>query len=193
MTNTDAFYEAFVNIPHTVLGRRLQPLCLFHLLWLYLIQSPLIITNKETTLKDLEIAVLICGSKNDSEIFKLLDGKEQNTLQKISNYFWRRRNRKRDFQSELKKFIAYNDDYIALPRFLPKEDGEANEKIPWLLLHATSLIKATGWSEETVFSMPIGKVMWFNLALGFLATGETRIMSDKEQQAVEALKANRVL
>jgi hypothetical protein len=136
---------------------------------------------------------LICGSKNNSEVFRRINGKEQNWWQRISNYFWRRRNRKRDFQSELKRFIAYNDDYIALPRFLPKEDAEADEKIPWLLLHATSLIKATGWNEETVFSMPIGKVMWFNLALGFLATGETRIMSDKEQQAVEALKANRVL
>lgn len=191
MNNEQAFAESFINLFHTVLGKRLRPLSLNHLIWLYNIESPLVFTDKETTLADLELATLICSQDTHERILRAIDGKARRLPGKFAKYFWRFVNCNcRNFNTELKRFIAYQDDYLALPKFFPNDETkESNDSIPWLLLHATALIKATGWSEETVFKLPIGKLLWFNLAFGFLNTGETRILSDKEQQAIDALKS----
>lgn len=188
MTNADCFFESFTNVEHTILGRKLKPFSLLHLIWLYQINSPLVYTSLKTTLADLEIAALICSGETNEHIVKEI-GKKQSKWKRITRYLWRCRNKKRDFEAELKKFIAYNDDYISLPKFFPKDEKESNESLPWFLLHAAALIRQTGWAEQTVFSMPVGKIIWFNLAFGYLESGNTSIMSEKEQAAAAALQA----
>lgn len=185
MSNESAFFESWTNVPHVILGRKLQPLSIFHYVWLYQVGSPLVYTAKPATMADLELAVLICSSSTNEQVLAVLEGK--GILQRMRNYFWRKANRKRNLQTELTKFIAYNDDHIALPEFYSSDTKEINERLPWLFVVAASLIKTTGWTEEKVFSMPIGKVFWLNLAFHYLETGKTSIISDKEQLAMKIL------
>ena len=188
LSNNEVFFESWVHVPHKVLGRELKPLSILHLIWLYNAESPLVITNKNVTMEDLEIAVLICSNCTNEGILAALNAKENGIRLRISNYFWRRQNRrKRSLQLELRRFLTYNDDFMALPKFMPRE-GESDEKLPWLLVHMANLIKATGWDEQEVLNMPIGKVLWYNLAFGYLETGETRVMSDREKLAADAIK-----
>jgi hypothetical protein len=179
-SNRDKFLECFANVPHFLLGKKLQPLCLLHFLWLEHIGSPLVETSKAIKISDLELAALICSSHSSAEILSKLSA---NTLQRR---FWRFCNGFRNPEKETRRFLAYQDDYCSLPDF-GDSGGEKNETIPWLLLQAASLIKETGWSEETVFTYPIGKLIWFNVAFGYLHSGETGVVSDKERAAMEAL------
>lgn len=188
MTNNDSFYESWLNVSHKVLGCKLQPLSLNHLLFLYQIESPVVYTSKPITLKDLEIAVLVCSSKSTEEILdKIKPSNYLNPFQILQRYLWLRKNKHRNFEEESLKFISYYSDYCSLPVMLETE-GETNQAIPFQLVHAANLIKNTGWSESTVFSMSVGKVIWLNLAFGYLKSGETNVMSDKELEAVKMLK-----
>lgn len=201
MNNLQRYFENEVNVPHTVLGWQLQPLSLRHMMWLQHLESPLLNTDKVTTLQDLELAVLVCSSKSHEETLSNLGIKPGKGLLKRCRWemrkkalnWWCASNRKKistgkALQDEIRKFLAYQDDYCCLPSFTPKDSQATHEKVPYLLVYAAALIKSTGWSEETVFNMPVGKVIWFNTTFGYLNTGETNILSDKERHAMEMLK-----
>lgn len=179
--NTAKFFESYVNVPHSVLGVKLNPLSLLHYLWLHHLESPLITTGKEGSLADLELAALICSSSSSEEILRKINRK--GFFAKV----WRYRNRYRQLNLEALAFLAYHDDYVSLPLFGDTKGEE--EKLPYLLLYAANLIKATGWSEEVVFTMPLGKLIWLNVAFSYLNSGKTNVISDWEQAATAALKA----
>lgn len=179
MENVARYFEALVNIPHKVLGKRLEPFSLLHVLWLEQLKSPLIHTSETMKTADLELAALVCSSRTSEEILTKI--REPRRL-------WRFRNRYRDLAQETRKFLAYQDDYCALPEFA-ESGGVFHERLPSLLLQAASLIKETGWSEQHVMTLPLGKVIWFNSAFSYLRTGETSIVSDTERAAMEALTA----
>lgn len=181
MDNVARYFEALVNVPHRVLGKRLEPFCLLHILWLEQLNSPLVATSEPLAMADLELAALICSSKTSEEIL---------TKIKKPRPLWRYRNRFRDLKNETRKFLTYQDDHCALPEFADSNHGN-HERLPSLLLSAAALIKETGWSEETVMTLPLGKVVWYNAAYGYLASGETRVVSDRERVAMEALTSLR--
>jgi len=179
VTNGSKFLENYVNLTHKILGKTLKPFCLLHLLWLENIGSPLFKTSEAVTLSDLEIAVLICSSSSSEEILKKLSRKRR---------LWHLWNTRRDLQEESKAFIVYQDDFASMPTFSDSEKGESLEQIPWLLTQMAALIRETGWQEESILLMPLGKVIWYNSAFCYLATGNTSIISDKEQAASLALE-----
>jgi len=181
--NNSRCLENWVNVPHTVLGKRLAPFCLLHLQWLEHLGSPLFFTSQQATLSDLELAVLICSSRSSEEILSRLQSKSPVLS------FWRWRNRKKPLVGEIKAFLAYQDDFCSLPEFATKDGGQTVEKIPCLLLQLATLIKETGWRQGDVLTMPVGQVVWLNSAFSYLSTGETAVVSDKERAAMAALDA----
>jgi len=183
MTNSERFFEAFIHVPHHVLGRRLKPLSLLHLLFLYHIESPLVLTDRQATLPDLELAVLICSSSTSDEILSKI---KRNGKIRLS--VWRNINAFRKLKKHLQGFIKYTDDYCSLPRF-NEISQETEEVIPWILMHAASLIKNTGWDKQKVFELPVGESVWFNTTFSYLDTGKSNVQSDKEAAVVEFIKA----
>lgn len=179
MDNVSRFFESLVNVEHTVLGVRLRPFCLLHLLWLTQLKSPLVETSLPMTLGALELAALICSSKTSEEIL---------TKIKKPRRLWRFWNRYRTLQQETKRFLAYQDDHCALPEYSDAQ-GNSIERLPSLLLQAASIIKETGWSEQTVMNLPLGKLLWYNAAYAYLRSGETSVVSDHDRAAFEALRA----
>ena len=181
MTNYDALFECLINSKHTLLGIDLTPFCLLHLLWLTHIESPFIETANNITLADVELAAIICSSSTSEQILERIQERKLSLLKKIKSVLWRRRNKQRDLRQEVLAFLDYQNDYLALPRFQSRpETEEHNEVIPWFYSIACHIMKETGWSEQTVLTMPLGKLHWLSLALVYQATGETNIKSDKE-------------
>ncbi len=184
MGNTAQFFESFVNVSHKVLGIELKPFSLNHYLWLEQLDSPLV-NSSPCAMADLEVAVLICSQVTNEQIQDRLSA--SNLWRRMRRASWRKKNEKRDLTNSFNSFIAYQNDYLALPRFAPPS-GETEEKLPWLLVTASAVIRNTGWSEETVFQMPIGKVFWFASVFALLKNGETNVISDKAQGAEDALR-----
>lgn len=186
MNNADIFFETLVNVRHEVLGLELKPFCILHLLWLQHIASPLFLTSKRIEIQDVEIAVIICSSSSSEEILAKLN--PSSFWQRHLRKRWHRRNRREDLGRIVKQFLAYQDDYCSLPQLFTKDENR-DEKLPWLLLYTTGLIKATGWNLEKVLALPLGQVIWLNIAFGYLASGETSVISDRERAAMDALRA----
>lgn len=189
ITPTESFFEAFLNSSHRVLGKRLEPYSLRHLMILSRIQSPLI-HGGAVTLSDLMIAVLVCSQMSVEGSLNALEAKDWRS------WLWQRNARKADVSRELNAFLAYLHDFTSLPEFENKVDENGcpvvtNEKIPTLLCHAAQLIRWTGWDEEKVLSMPLGKLIWYNLAFGYLETGDSRVVSEQELNAQRQLAAIR--
>lgn len=187
---TEAFLEAWINYPHTLLGRKLRPLCLRHLLWLHALKSPLVLTSQPVTLQDLEIAALVCGSSSDEEIVTGLNVKELSPFASFRLKLWHRSNRRRDPKAEAKAFLAYQDDYLKLPETYDSGGSGPDCALPWLLMRAAALIQQTGWSEATVYNLPLGKLLWLNIAFAYLTTGETNVMTDADILARNALQSS---
>lgn len=183
-TTTDAFFEAWINTEHRLLGRKLRPLCLRHLLFLHAIQSPLVVTDKPCTLPDLEVAAIVCGSATDAEALTAFNVQKLSAFEKFRLRIWHRQNLRRDVRKEAEAFLAYQDDFLSIPEVYETEGGtKTGTGLPWLLMHAAALIQATGWGEGEVFNMPVGKIVWLNLAFGYLKTGETSVITDADQEA----------
>jgi len=187
-SNHERLLENFVNRPHSILRLRLQPFCLLHWLWLEYIASPFVITSKEISLADIELAALVCSSRTSEQILAKITAKNGNIWKRTAARLWHWRNRKTDLKAASQAFIAYQDDYCSLPEFAA-EGSNRDPKLPVVLYYAASLIKETGWAEDTVLTMPLGKVVWYNAALGYLNSGDTSIISDRERQAMAALDA----
>jgi len=88
----------------------------------------------------------------------------------------------------LRRFIAYQDDFTSLPSYATNENNETAEALPSFLLQAAAIIKETGWTQETVFALPLGQIIWLNSAFAYLSTGKTSVISDKETAARFALR-----
>jgi len=186
MTNAAIFFETLVNLKHEVLGLELKPFCVLHLLWLQHIGSPLFVTSAPVKIEDVELAAIICSCATNEEILAKLT--PRNRWQRFLRNRWHRRNRRQDLATAVKSFLAYQDDFCSLPQFASKEQNR-DEKLPWLLLYAAGLIKATGWDLVKVLTLPLGQVIWLNISLGYLESGETSVISDRERAAMDALAA----
>jgi hypothetical protein len=186
VSNLARFFESAVNAPHKVLGRNLKPFSLLHYLWLEHVESPFVHTDKPISRADVELAVLICSCDSSNAIQARLKSSQSWVSRILAAWFRRKGNLKTDVAS----FLTYHEDYFCPPEYITKKDGTFYvENIPWLLNLATYIIRETGWSEETVWTMPLGKLFWYDASLRYLKSGEAHIVTDAERAAEEALTA----
>lgn len=92
-----------------------------------------------------------------------------------------------NYEKQLAKFNNYISDYLSLPETY--ENGDAsNNPYPFALMFACKLIKQTGYEWDYVFyQMPISLIFWMVSCGDYIETGETNLISDKEQQAIALL------
>ena len=161
-----------------IFGVRLRKFCLWHRLLLRTIDSPF--TRKgAVTLRDLRTAIGVCRLKyGDSRVVKpklgpflmvcgltaggLLrrwkkpaDPKEPNPLQKT-------------LARRVDAFLEYCGDYLQQPEYtIITPDTKSPHpqtprgRAPEELQHASELISWSGWSEATVWNLPLGKANWY--------------------------------
>lgn len=174
------FYEAFINCPHKVLGKKLKPFSLTHCLYLEAIESPFmaVINGGEAniTRKDLELAVLICSSDDPlGEISRAY------ALRNIGMKFHR-------FKRGCTRFLSYLTDFVTVPELWDKTEGENVLNAPWILSKATLLLTKTSMSLSEIWNMPLGELLWYSACIAEHA-GVAEIQSETDKAAIaEALK-----
>jgi hypothetical protein len=177
MSNSSLFLEAIINTEHKVYGKKLLPLSLFHIAMLENIKSPLLLGG-EFTGEDIMKAAIVCSSKNVQK----LNGKFRNFINNMLFFAYKP-------HIQLAKWQAYWDDYFPTPDFMDNEGEDKESKFPYVASCAARVIKNTGWSfNEVFYNIPVGQLVWLNLSFGFVESGETNIVSDKEKDIMQKIK-----
>lgn len=179
MTNSELIFEAFVNTSHRICGLKMRPLCILHLMWLEQIDSPLRYDTERITLRDIELAALICSSRSHDEILKKLE-------RPPFLYSWI--NQLRKCSVEAPKWHAYLKDYFAVPEFGDNGSSRVNE-LPWLQVYLGALMKEFGMPLDEALTVPIGQAVWLNITAGYLNSGQTNVVSDGVKAAQEFIKS----
>lgn len=155
-----AFREAFENVGHRVYGYRLKPYSLWHRFCLEMLNSP-VITGEPTSGLELYAAARVCCSQF-GELPDLAPAKGLIRRLRLSA-----RLRQYGLQAEAKKFQAYLEDFESGPKLWPDEGGSRSPKCSEMdqgLELAAHVIRETGWTQETVWNMPIGQLRWYSAA-----------------------------
>jgi len=177
MNNSQLFLESIINTEHRVYGKKMLPLSLFHVAMLENIESPLLIGG-ELKPEDIQKAAIICSSKN---VQKLNDS-FRNFINNLLFFLYKP-------HKELSKWEAYWSDYFPTPQMMEDENIKENT-FPYVASCAAAIIKSTGWDFNKVFyETPIGQLVWLNLSFGFVETGKTNVISDKELDIMEKIRA----
>lgn len=175
-----AFVEAFSNTQHRVLGRRLDPFCLWHQFNLEVAQSKLLL-DLPFTLFDLWTAVEICTSP-------WTPSHQIPRIRKVSKlrFLWMMRRYK--LQEETLKFSAYLVDYSTRPKFWKNnhETKFGNERdFDENLELALHLVKQ-GFSWREVWTLPLGMLHWNSVGLSKLAGAKVDIWTPEHQRMFDA-------
>lgn len=183
------FRESFINDEHRVLGRRLKPYCLYYQFWLKSIDSPFLNPGRSVTVADLELAVRVCSSPYGEAPLKL-----PTRLGLRGHLLWWWRCWKYDFEEERERFQDYVDDLYDPPEVKSTGDkkvinkGASGEVLPQELSLAASLIEATRWSEERVWTMPLGKAHWYAAAFAVLKDPEFKLVTQEDRDHMAMIK-----
>ena len=187
------FFEAWINrADHVVLGRRLHPFCLYDIAALEFIESPFLNLDKaeRVTYDDLRLAVRICSEKpgaaleanffQTSGIREIWDALCFRRLRKITST-------EASFTYECDRFSAYLEDYYSTPFYCESDEEEPSLKLHWLLICATRCLRNTSFSEDYVWSMPVGKLTHYGAASALLDGASDDLVSPDEEAAMKEM------
>jgi len=157
-TFREAVAEAlFHDGPYTVLGRRLDPFCLRHYLFLEAYGSPLI-HGGNVTMIDLQTAALVC-STSSHEAFNQANGR--------ANFFWNIWwiiTGALSVSIGLNRFNRYLEDYFPeFPMYAPPGSASDDEGIPSLTIAAARCLPAFGRKET--LNMPLGEMLIWSMSI----------------------------
>ena len=174
VTNSDIFLESIIHAQHSVYGFKLKPLSLFHL---SLIERfcPTVLSGSEITREELKKASAICACRDLKDFLNINRLSVKGYLSIFYNY-----------EKELIKFERYISDHMTLPESNEQTGEEKNNPFPFALMFAGKLIKDTGYKWDYVFyDMSISQIFWLVSVVGYIESGETGIISDKEKSIME--------
>jgi len=179
------FAEAWINKQYKILGKNLHSYCLYDVLALHAIESPVIVGG-QLTLEELEKAVLICSTPlpaNQMEaaiysdkIARLFDIKSKTWLQKYLLKRWHKKNEKR-YAPELFNFRCFLEDYSTFPKIHSELKGAGNGA-NHVLARAGFYIYQTGASVEYTFSLPIGQLNHLSTYFSALNSGKITFIEE---------------
>jgi len=190
--------EGWNNRPdHRVYGFNLRPFCLYYLHLMQSIDSPLLRADRPFGPNDLLIASEICSAPWSEEGY---------TLDRIFNpsRFRKRRNQLRivteRFLKQRDAWVAYYGDYLVLAEKW-EDTGETYDEfnhivsskkkfgrtdLDRVMATATAIVFASGWSEEKVMMMPIGKAFGWADYFAIQQGAKIQFKTAKEQAMIEA-------
>jgi len=175
------FAESWINDRHTVLGFELRPFCLYYRLLFEVTESPFL-TGAPFSIVELSAAVRMCRMDFGDWIrTKPLSFIDKWRLSRLSNRF--------DLGTEANKLEAYLCDHFSPPEFWHKAQGSSHGLPPETASLAAQLINATGWTEERVWMLPIGKAYWYSALFAKIGGAELRFVSETEDELEAVRKA----
>lgn len=157
----ERFAEAWLNLDHTVCGRRLRPYCLQHALALQLIDSPFVDPEpREIRWSDLFRAAAICACRFEQHPRAPGYWAMMNYILGHACTRWLSRGRfGTSLALEAERFRTYQNDFQSEPDLFFENEGR-ELTAPVLLGRAVYLHAHCGITEERAWTMPIGKALW---------------------------------
>jgi len=176
------YTEAFANTDHTVLGKRLDPFCLWHQHCLELVQSKTLV-GKPLTPFDLWVAVRVCTTPWSTQ-FRIPNLKAPSQLRwlwEVGRY---------NFADEVAKFSAYFEDYVSQPKLWPNShegdvEGAGDRDMDDNFEIAIHLVTATTLAWPDVWTMPIGAARWCSLGALKMSGAKVDIWTPAHQARFE--------
>lgn len=176
------FAAAYIddNKRHRVLGRRLRPFCLWHVLLLQAIHSPFV-AGGNATLFDLKNAVAICRL-----------GYRQSHIRR---QFWPRFMTVKRLRKHVELFMEYVGDYLSKPEYtvvpLDIRDRRPPPRItppPAVVCTAYNAAYGARISIKEAWEMPIGEA-YISEAMHFRAQGsQLDFLNDEEKEFQRQMK-----
>lgn len=180
------FLESFIHQPHSVMGVRLVPFSLRHLMALDVCASPFLDTSKTIGWPDIEIAVTICSLRNPLPLLYRLDRLRKWRVRWIRTFGGEKRK-----WTEAAGFVAYLADYHAVPETAEEEGQKNRSKTPWIL-RVIETLRKDGIREEDAWAMPSGEALWRYAAILENGGAELNILDEDEKglkRLIEGLPA----
>lgn len=181
----DRFFEAWITREWRVCGRKLQPLCLGHVVNLEAVNSPLtpyreVDPDRPITPGDVLVAAKICSEKFPHPA---------RIKPTIGDVIWRVAMESSDDLLRLHGmlFAAYRNDHCSSPEFwIDDTAGNSGRAIsaPLALSKAAFLLANSTLSEERIWSMPLGRVDYVIAAIEERKTGSVRFFYPEEVEAI---------
>jgi hypothetical protein len=185
----ESFAESFVNCSHRVLGLKLLPFSLWGRFQLELISSPFL-EGGNILPTDLENACRACRLVYPRTISP-----------KIKWWSFRWRLAGRNFQDECTKFSSYLEDYFAPPRFLPvlrkkfgHQEAPQTHPPPEAMQIFSAVVTMTGWPEEKIWMLPVGKAYWYAAGHWYQAGIELDFLTPEHlilKKRIDAIRAQK--
>lgn len=179
------FQEAFCHAPrgHTVLGRKLHPLCAFDLLTLETINSPFLLDDGTAEIADLVLAVWILSNSIPEDLcignLELGDAGKQ-WLESIRGEI--------DPVRDCAAVETYIKDYYSLPEIMAQiaKNPITATGAPWMLSTVISVCHYIHISERRAWTMGIGQLIWYRASISELENPDARIVSPELREHMNA-------
>lgn len=155
------FREAFENVPHTVLGKRLEPYSIWHRYCLEMLDSP-VLTGDPIDKIHLLGAVIVCRSRFDGTGYVPTFPKARGLLRRM--WIGLRLGRY-NLRKEVEKFSDYLLDFHSPPKLWPDEDAPQNVTFSEIdpLLDLVAHLVSKGIAPADAWNMPLGMANWYSV------------------------------
>lgn len=141
-------------------GYWLAPYCVEHLIKLQALDHP-ILKGEVPTPAEVMVFLRVCHERRD-DLYHI----QPNWVDVVN--IWKMKGSTKFYKSMLDDIAAYITDYSAVPKMFETADGkkqENNPAIPDLLSLISLLICKTSITEKEALRMPIGKAVWYSVAV----------------------------
>lgn len=181
------FSEAFVHAPsgHTILGRKLHPLCAMDLLVLEALASPFLLDGAEAVLSDLLLAVWILSNDHprDCTVGTLelnADGKAW--VASLEG--------KIDLERDCEAVGTFFKDYFSLPEMMRTvaDNPLTPAGAPWMLRHVLMVVRQLHIPLYEAWTMGIGQLIWYCCAIEEMDNEDSRIVGPSMRAQLAAAK-----
>jgi hypothetical protein len=194
----DDFYSAAIPEPATVMGLRLKPFSLGHVILLGRVRSSFVTEGEQTSLHDLALSVLICALEfkegleifNNKELPKFFV-KWHNKLAGIS-FLTQAKLRKPkpiDYASHAKAFGEYVQRGSRVPQYSYNPTDFKQMECPSVQIVKTTLMRDMHFREAELMDRPWGLCLWDFVTLRALAGQVAMVDGDAIKQAQEVADA----
>jgi len=187
---SESYYEAALPEPFTILGLRLRPLSMGHLIILNRIGSPFVCdTEKLTGLGDLAVACLIC-SKTYQEGAALLSDTDLPVAlyrwgRRLTKPHWWSKRREIDLQEKFSLFADYIKSATEIPEHYWTQDGGSSVEAPMAQTVKVQLLMKTSLTESELLDRPWRLCLWDMLTIRAME-GQLRFIDGIEEAQAQA-------
>lgn len=183
------FSEAFVHAPggHSILGRKLHPLCAMDLLVLEAVNSPFLIDGNDVTagVEDLILFIWVVSNDHpkDGSVGSLeLDDAGKKWLEAIKGQV--------DMDRDCAAVGTFFKDYWSVPEMMRDvaENPLTPYGAPWMMRHVIMAARYLRVSLYEAWTMPIGQLIWYCCAIEESEASGSRIVGMSMREKLEEAK-----